>query len=208
MKLKEFIEAQYSVDTDYFGVVMPLTTGFEIKDPKDVIGFAWRTVGNSDIHVVTLPDREWETSAKWTGLNADLYSDSLVEKITDCGGFMNMVDNPVFAFARGILVKSLEMLDIRGTVIELPRAVAALHNSWGVIPAEVDSLLKTVRWLNSGTPLRKMKRSEYVTNMKLWPQESEGYPVMGWNLDTDACMAIRILDNEVEQAEDESDDLK
>ena len=162
----------YGGDPDGFGVVMPLTTALVVEQPEHVIGFAWRTVADDNVRIITFPGRDWESTAAYTGMTKDLYEANIVTKIEENFLFDNLITNPLVAYASNILKKSLMALDRNCQIIEIPRALSrSLH---ALLPNTVNTSRGLVDWLNTGVPLRKMKRQDAMrrpsrTTPKSWP---------------------------------------
>ena len=191
-----------------YGVVMPLTTGIKVEAPEDVVGFAWCTVADRDVKFVTLPKRDWEVSAAYTGLDADIYGRSLVDDVRRDERFSMLIGSPMFTSSNHILRKSLELLDVWNEVVETQRALAtAASPRKRMIPDNVDTVHGLVKWLNDGTPLRKMNRKQLVEHYGLFFDDRTGVPVAGRNLAMDSALVEFLLKQDVE-FEEKDDDLK
>ena len=94
MQLKDLFETLGGGDARLYGVIMPLTTSLAIESPDNVIGFAWRTVSDDSVHVVTFPGRDWEPTAQYTGMNKSLYEASLAESLGDRPDFTDLLAFP------------------------------------------------------------------------------------------------------------------
>ena len=205
MKVREMLEdLKPTADPGMYGVVMPLTTAIVVESPENVIGFAWRTVDDDTVRIVTLPGRDWESTAQYTGMTKDLYESNIVKSVGDNKEFMDMAGNPMAAYASGILKKSFGMLDMFVHVIDIPRAIA--KTGIGLAPANLGSLNDAVSWLNSGSPLRKMKRQDAVKTYSLEVDDRSGLPIIGRNLAMDAALFGKVLDSMVELVEPAEDD--
>lgn len=205
MTVKELFE-NFGGDPGSFCVMMPLTNTVNVEKPENVIGLAWVYMDNpEDVKVVTFPNREWEATTQYTGVTKSLYEDSMIDKPQDEALFMNAVSCPVFAYAGGMLRKSLKMMDIDADVIEIPNAMRRVRGVSSVVPEEVKDIRMAVRWLNTGVPLRKMKRPDLATNMGVKWEDRSSIQVIGRNLSIDAALSEHILEAEVEFVEDEQD---
>lgn len=190
------------------GIVMPLTTGIKVETPEDVIGFAWCTVADRDVKFVTLPKRDWEVSAAYTGLDADIYEKNMVDDVNKDERFFDLIGAPMFTSSNHILKKSLELLDVWNEVVETQRALTVVASPRKrMIPNTVDTVHGLVNWLNDGTPLRKMNRKQLVEHYGLFIDDRTGVPVAGRNLAMDSALVEFLLKQDVE-FEEKDDDLK
>lgn len=192
-------------DLESLCAMMPLTTTVNVEKPEHVIGFAWVHLDNPvDVKIVTFPDREWETTAQYTGMTKDLYEQSMLSGPTEDEYVMRVMTSPLFAYAGGILRKSLKMADIEPVVIELPNAVRRVSGAGVLVPRKfLATPFLFVKWLNSGVPLRKMKRADLATNTGVKWEDRSTISVIGRNLAIDAALAKHVLDANIEISFDE-----
>ena len=96
MKVRDMLEdLKPTADPGMYGVVMPLTTAIVVESPENVIGFAWRTVDDDTVRIVTLPGRDWESTAQYTGMTKDLYESNIVKSIADSRELMDMIETDI-----------------------------------------------------------------------------------------------------------------
>lgn len=206
MRVKE-IFADMGVDADTLAVMMPLTTAVNVETSDNVIGFAWTYVDDpQSVNIMTFPGRDWEATAQYTGLSKDVYEQSLYDRAQSNDAFMNAVNCPVFAYAGGMLRKALKMVDIDPMVIEIPNAVRKVKGPLAVLDVKSIDTIKFVKWLNSGVPLRKMKRTDLATSIGAKWDDRSAISVIGRNLAIDAALASEILDSNIEFMKSEDDD--
>lgn len=206
MQLKDLFETLGGGDARLYGVIMPLTSSLSIESPNDVVGFAWRTVTDDSVRVVTFPDRNWEPTAQYTGMNKALYEASLAESMGDRPDLTDLLSFPVVAYASNILRKALSVMDSQSTVIEIPRALARLKSK-ALAPSDCTTQWKLASWLNTGVPLRKMSRKDAVNAYGILVDDRSGLPVIGRNLAIDAALFDKALAMDVEIAEKDADEL-
>ena len=196
MKIKDFFKEQLNYDPEQFAVVMPLTTVIKAEEPEHVIGFAWELDG---IKLCTLSKREWETTAAYTGLTSDLYETALLDDIKDCQEFMDILKLPVVAFSKGCTIAALKALNLYAEVIGLPEALATMarRNSNPMTEEKTETIEKTVKWLNSGKPLRKANRVNTLESEEIFiGLDMIDYPVLGSNLMMDRAMWDKVINSD------------
>ena len=189
---------------DDFAVMMPLTTTVKVEDPKQVIGFAWEEDGAE--FIITFPDREWETTAQFTGLTNEIYTENLVDDFHEDNIFMMDLTSPVAAYSKGCLSAALAVLNIKATVIGIPEAVAVADHPSVFKPKTEDlwTLEGVVKWLNKGKPLRKLSRYDLFESKHLQVDFNRGdYPVISKNLIIDRALLNTVRDMTDIQAADE-----
>ena len=203
MKIKDFLKENFNFDPENCAIVMPLTTVIKVEEPEHVIGFAWELNG---ISIATLSKREWETTAAYTGLTADLYESGLFDDIKDCKEFMDLLKLPVIAFSKGCTIAALKALDIYADVIGLPEALATVTRliSNPITEEKTETLEKTVKWLNSGKPLRKANRAATLESASIFIDLTRSeYPLFGTNLTMDRALWDKIIDSDCLTVEEE-----
>ena len=205
MQLRDLLETLGGGDARLYGVIMPLTSSLSVDSPNDVIGFAWRTVADDSVRVVTFPDRNWEPTAQYTGMNKALYAASLAESMGDRPDLTDLLSFPVVAYASNILRKALSVMDSQSTVIEIPRALARLRSKV-FAPSDCTTQWKLASWLNTCVPLRKMSRKDAVNAYGILVDDRSGLPVIGRNLAIDAALFDKALAMDVEIAEKDADE--
>lgn len=206
--IKELFTSLFHCETNDIAVVMPLTTVIKAEEPEHVIGFAWECDG---IHVVTLPNREWETTAQFTGMTSELYLNSMVEDIKECKEFMEILDRPVAAYAKGCLIAALKSINLYAEVIGLSEALAT-----SVRPKQnklknpdLKDISSFIKWLNKGKPLVKATRYKTLELENIHADiDRNELPVLGSNLIMDRAILDKVwtgsyeMDVEKEDAED------
>ena len=196
MKIKELFLNKFNLDPINFAVVMPLTTVIKVEEPEHVIGFAWIY---EDVSLVTLSKREWETTAAFTGLTAELYDEGQCEAITDCQSFMDILKQPVVAFSKGCTIAALKALNLYAEVIGLPEALATVSrpHSNPMTDEKTETLEKVVKWLNAGKPLRKANRVATLESESIFIDLYRmGYPILGSNLIMDRAMWDKVINSD------------
>lgn len=174
---------------DNFAVMTPLTTAVKVEDPKQVIGFAWEEDYNE--YIITLPDREWETTAQFTGLTNEIYTENLIDDVREDHDFMMDLNSPIAAYSKSCLSAALAVLNIKATIIGIPEAVAVADHPSVFKPKTEDlcTIEGVVKWLNSGKPLRKLSRYDLFESKHLQADFNRGdYPVISKNLTIDRAL--------------------
>lgn len=200
-----------SYSFDNFAVMMPLTTAVKVEDPKQVIGFAWEEDGAE--FIITFPDREWETTAQFTGLTNEIYTENLIDDVHEDNIFMMDLKSPVAAYSKGCLSAALAVLNIKASVIGIPEAVAVADHPSVFKPKTEDlcTIEGVVKWLNNGKPLRKLSRYDLFESKHLQIDFSRGdYPVISKNLIIDRALLntvrnmtdIKVADEDPNQADE------
>ena len=187
-----------------FNAVMPLTTTVRPEKPEDVIGFAWQSIDDEQPTIMTLPGREWETTAEYTGLDAGLYKDCQVDRWDTNEMFLKLVESPVIAFSKGVAAKAFGALHFSPIIIGLPEALAKTTRR--LKPPEDLTIRSVASWLNSGRPLLKMSRMDCVKALKFEIDRRDGVPIAGFNLAADLGMFDKLLMREVTDPLEPSDE--
>lgn len=122
-KIKALTEDQVDLVRDSW-VVLPLTTGLSVETRDDVIGFAVKDIVDPQVYFFTLPRRDWEVSAQYTGLTEEIYTAALTAE-SELISFLKQ--RPVaVCFAEGILVRAFKAIGAIHPVVALTK-VAQLY---------------------------------------------------------------------------------
>lgn len=180
-------------------VIAPLTTTVDVRTPSDVIGFIWLS-SESEYIWLTLPDRDWEATARWTGLTRSLYETAIITEEGLKALFKDI--KVVIAFAGRITCKAFEALSIPMLVIDIPKLVAAhkvvQSENTSILPGmekfmagdeKEGSLKDAVTWVNKQTPMRMLSRIAYIQQLQAaMPDGGETYPMMERNIRIDKAI--------------------
>ena len=202
MRMSDFL-ALCGYSRGDINAVMPLTNTLKPEKPEDVIGFAWQSLDDEQPKILTLPGREWESTAEYTGLDAELYRGSQVEHYDLDKDFQDMIGLPIVAFSKGVAIKAFGALHFSPVIIGLPEALAKTVSK--LKPPEELTIRAVASWLNSGRPLLRLSRYDSVKMLKLDIERRDGMPVTGFNLAADLGMLEKLLDREVLDPSEEQD---
>lgn len=134
MTIREKLERITDLDWESVPVVMPLTTCLSVMGPDDIVGMGIIDPWTRETRVITIENRDWEGSAQYTGLTADLYEASAVSEKEFVKEITGIMRKPGFSVAMADRI-----------VTSMAMAVGA---DWGmVIP-----LAKAVRYAETGGP--------------------------------------------------------
>lgn len=186
------------LDLQKLPIVSPLTTGLEVNAPTDVIGLA---VLERDAFflLMTLENRDWESTVRWTGLTSSLYQAA----ITDIDHFKEFIAKypAVISFAGGMTTRALAALGITVPVLNIPTLVEAYRRLLRTPELDVEEeadagIPAALKWLQTNRPLRMMSRVDTAADIGvIFDDMDAAVPVVERNLRIDLATVNKVGGN-------------
>jgi len=186
------------LDLQKLPIVSPLTTGLEVNAPTDVIGLA---VLERDAFflLMTLENRDWESTVRWTGLTSSLYQAA----ITDIDHFKEFITKypAMIAFAGGMTTRAFAALGITVPVLNIPTLVEAYRRLLQTPELDVEEeadagIPAALKWLQANRPLRMMSRVDTAADIGvIFDDMDAAVPVVERNLRIDLATVNKVGGN-------------
>ncbi len=186
------------LDLQKLPIVSPLTTGLEVNAPTDVIGLA---VLERDAFflLMTLENRDWESTVRWTGLTSSLYQAA----ITDIDHLKEFITKypAVISFAGGMTTRAFAALGITVPVLNIPTLVEAYRRLLRTPELDVEEeadagIPAALKWLQTNRPLRMMSRVDTAVDIGvIFDDMDAAVPVVERNLRIDLATVNKVGGN-------------